>query len=477
RWTDKLGKPELCTNCKPFIKTKNVIVAPNYGSLFNNQIFSKALTNKLKYILANSNITSNYYVRIGNVVEKPTFRNEKEYNNMLYPDAGYRLLALYRYWNMIQYFFPSRHLITEDWNKVLPTSIYEYVNAKNKTDYAVATAKLISTIHDSHAFIQSAVLEDFEGRYCVPFQAKFIEDKLVVTDYYKDTLNVKEKFKTGDIITAINGTLVKDLMRKYLPLTSASNYTTQLRDLPGAYLLRSNNPKFSFSIIRNNQFLKVDAAAAETYKINVYQKDWNPNARTPGYCLINSQIGYLVAGNYKNSDLNDIKKTFAGTKGIIVDLRCYPSDVLENTFGNYIKPFSSVFVRYTVGSVRNPGSFKLFSTYKNGEKTGDNYQGKVVVIVNEITQSNAEFVTMAFQSGPNVKVIGSTTSGADGNISEIKLPGGITTYISGIGVFYPDRTKTQRTGVKIDYVIKPTIQGIKAGRDELLEKAQELILK
>ena len=47
--------------------------------------------------------------------------------------------------------------------------------------------------------------------------------------------------------------------------------------------------------------------------------------------------------------------------------------------------------------------------------------------------------------------------------------------ISGIGVFYPDGTPTQRIGVKIDYPLHPTIKGINEGKDELLEKAMELI--
>lgn len=47
--------------------------------------------------------------------------------------------------------------------------------------------------------------------------------------------------------------------------------------------------------------------------------------------------------------------------------------------------------------------------------------------------------------------------------------------ISGIGIYYPDGTETQRVGIVTDIEVKPTIDGIKAGRDELLEKAIELI--
>ena len=82
---------------------------------------------------------------------------------------------------------------------------------------------------------------------------------------------------------------------------------------------------------------------------------------------------------------------------------------------------------------------------------------------------------MAFRARANTTIIGSTTAGADGNVSRIALPGGLSTMISGIGVFYPDGTETQRIGIVPDIEVKPTIEGIRNGKDELLEKAIELI--
>jgi C-terminal processing protease CtpA/Prc len=43
--------------------------------------------------------------------------------------------------------------------------------------------------------------------------------------------------------------------------------------------------------------------------------------------------------------------------------------------------------------------------------------------------------------------------------------------ISGIGVYYPDGKETQRIGIIPDVEVKPTIEGIKNERDEVLEKA------
>lgn len=205
-----------------------------------------------------------------------------------------------------------------------------------------------------------------------------------------------------------------------------------------------------------------------------FQSVYNPKPKSIGFYLIDKHIGYLYPAKYFNKDLPDIKKLFNGTKGIIIDMRCYPSEPMPFTFVPYIKTGDAPFVKFAHGDVNNPGLFVVIEPLKI--KPQNEYKGKVVVIVNEETLSQAEYTTMAFQSSPNVIVIGSSTAGADGDVSAITLPGGISTMISGLGVLYPDGTVTQRKGVKIDEEIHPTIAGIKAGRDELLERAKAIIM-
>jgi C-terminal processing protease CtpA/Prc len=84
---------------------------------------------------------------------------------------------------------------------------------------------------------------------------------------------------------------------------------------------------------------------------------------------------------------------------------------------------------------------------------------------------------MALRAAPQAVVVGSTTAGADGNVSGIPLPGGLQTMISGIGVFYPDKSPTQRVGIIPDIVATPTREGIRSGRDEVLEAALSHLLE
>lgn len=129
------------------------------------------------------------------------------------------------------------------------------------------------------------------------------------------------------------------------------------------------------------------------------------------------------------------------------------------------------YVMCTYSSSQYPGLFTYTPVIKAGKENKNYYKGKKVVLVNELTQSHAEFMTMKYRCTPKTIVMGSMTAGADGNISKIVLPGNLWATFSGVGVYYPDKTETQQIGIVPDVEVKNTIQGIRDERDEVLEAA------
>ena len=165
-----------------------------------------------------------------------------------------------------------------------------------------------------------------------------------------------------------------------------------------------------------------------------------------------------------------------GTRAIIFDIRNYPKGTMYD-IGRYLNEGKRPFVKFTILDLEKPGSFYFRGPIEIGpdSQNPNYYKGKVVLLADERTQSHAEFTCMGFQTAPDVITIGSRTSGADGNVSRVILPMGIYTSFSGIGVYYPDGAETQRIGIKIDIKVRPTIDGIIQGRDEVLERALKFI--
>jgi C-terminal processing protease CtpA/Prc len=133
------------------------------------------------------------------------------------------------------------------------------------------------------------------------------------------------------------------------------------------------------------------------------------------------------------------------------------------------------FARFTNADISNPGAF-TWTEALSLSPVSPTFDGRVAILVDETSQSQAEYTAMALRASPNSIVVGSTTAGADGNLSGFALPGGLRMAISGIGVFYPDKTPTQRVGIVPDIEARPTIEGVRDGRDEVLEVALHYVL-
>lgn len=464
QWISKLETFKTTTQKLP--KESVIKLLPNTKWISDTNLISSELSSLLQKINSAERSDKNYYIKLHRSVNNPNFTDEKVYSKMEYSDTGVKLLAVFRYWNMIEYFFPNRHLMDENWDSVLTEFIPRMTATKDQKEYTLTLLELIGKIQDTHANIwgYNSVLDAFFGENVAPVKIKFVENKAIVVklqDDFKDA-----NLQVGDVIVSVNGVKVEDWLNNNLKYFPASNYPTQLRDV-ARKILRTNDNSIRLTI-ENNSGVKEVVVSTIKYK---YFKE-----EPISHKIINENIGYIYPGTLKKGEINEIMDKFLDKKGLIVDLRCYPSDFIIFSLSNYLLNEKKDFVKFTAGDIKTPGLF----TFRGGEmqvggKNKDAFKGKVIILVNEETQSQAEYSAMALRVAPNAKVLGSTTAGADGNVSGITLPGNIFTYISGIGVLTPDGSETQRIGIVPDVKIEPTINGIRAGKDEVLEKAIELI--
>jgi C-terminal processing protease CtpA/Prc len=476
QWINQLGKPAVCKDCSDAILSKATLL-PDLEWINDKQQLNDSLVAVLQYIKQNRHQGRQFYMDLHPGVENPNITNEAAYRQFVYPDAGYRLLTLFRYWNIIQYWFPNRHLIDEDWKETLTLFIPKMIAASNTTEYLVVTQQLIGRVQDTHANIWSRhqELEDWRGNYFAPVTIQFINDMPVVRGIILSEKAQQSNLRPGDIIQTINGKKVSDVIKERLPNLPASNYSTQLRDL-AAQLLRSKEPQTTITLLRDKELI-------QTTIINTIPEsraDWfpydYPYHKDSSFFFIEPGIGYINLGKIKKTQVDSVFKALKGSKGLVIDNRQYPSDFPIYFIAARLLPARVPFTVIPVGQLDYPGAFVTKKPlYAGVKKNKDYYKGKVVILIDQGTQSSGEFHTMAFELAPQATVIGSTTAGADGNVSGLLLPGGIRTMFSGIGILYPDGRETQRIGIVPDVEVKQTVEGIKAGRDELMEKAIEII--
>ncbi len=432
----------------------------------NSKLFNTELSSVLKNVELNRNKGRKHYVEqnlnIGNV----TIRNENDFPENQLSSYQYRLLGLYRYWNIVEYFFPYKYIADKNWDSVLMDYIPRFKNAETLCDYNLIFLKLISEVNDTHAQFISKCTNEYFGYYWLPVEYKVINNKVVIIGYYSEDLAKKNDLKIGDVIEKVDGMDAMELIDSNLKYIPASNISVKYRD--AFTVLNSTKNNSNLILERNGEILSKDV---KRYKFKDFDYKWrNPN---PLWKKIEGNIGYINLGNLDGKDIPDIMERLRNTKTIILDLRNGAWRIF-NGIGKYIKPERSPFAKILKPDLSYPGKYKFLETKNCCQIINEHYKGNIIILVNEYTQSHAEYTGMVFQSANNVTTIGSQTAGADGDVTLISLGGGYHTKLTGVGIFYPDGTETQRKGLKIDILVKPTLTGIRDGKDEVLEKAIEI---
>lgn len=194
--------------------------------------------------------------------------------------------------------------------------------------------------------------------------------------------------------------------------------------------------------------------------------------------IIDGNIGYVNLSLLLKPMVDSMFADLSDTKAIIFDNRGYPLGTARDIVSHLTdKTFCEAV--FTTNLVMSPDNYDNINDNYSQITVLQNksiYKGEIIVLVNEQTQSQAEFLCMVLQgASKRVKIIGSQTSGAIGTVSGIILPGGISTYFTCQRVCDDEGKNIQGKGIVPDIIITPTIKGIISGVDEVLQKAIEYV--
>tara|TARA_R110002126_G_scaffold181187_4_gene330040 strand:+ start:49903 stop:51534 length:1632 start_codon:yes stop_codon:yes gene_type:complete len=461
KWIKSLGKIENCKKCNSDEKyfDKNFDLSWTQDTT----LFSNELSSKLKFIEKNRNQRENFYVTTeptGNI----KIINEPNYKDFEFPKEEYRLLGLFKYWNIIEYFYPYKYLTDQDWDFVLSEMIDKIRIVKNKDEYQAVLKELVANIDDSHAWIS---FNDTSKYKSLPVNISNVENQAVVSEIFNDSLAKINDLKSGDIIVKIYDKNIVTELKNTLKYVSGSNLNFKINRTYST-IFRDTLNSMHLTIIRDG---KIRNISTKLYNINDF--GYLKNKRSLKSKSITESIGYVnMATRYKPKEFEKIFETFNTKKSIIIDLRGYP-ELRYKMFTRYFNNKAKIFALKYIPDISYPGRYIFDKSIKTGSSRKA-FKGKFILLVNDNSLSLSEFTAMAFQTADNIITVGNQTAGADGISTAIKYLGGYTTRFSGYGIMYPDGTESQRIGVKIDVEIKPTIIGLKQGRDEILEKAIEI---
>ena len=402
--------------------------------------------------------------------------NYQQQNEAGYPDFSAEpqqvWLALFRYWNVIHYFFPYHDQMDVAWTSRFEELVPVFAQVKDEVSYRYALLRLAAAVQDGHAIIRHNNWMLIPGHFFLPVQFLILDGKVLVQNSYRIEGN---PLQPGDEVLAFQQQPTSAWLDSVLPIIPASG-DPMLSSYLRAFLQRTNEAEVRMTIRRGEKISDVTVPS-----FGYSQLTATPLSRSivlPKHQWLDGQVAYLKIYAMSRKEFSEAYALYQTADALLLDLRGYPND--SGTFSalmrHLVKGRSAAlgFVRPSKGQ---PGSFHRFYDSKTGSwwPFGRAETRPVIALISARSMSQSETNLMLLQLYQNSLLVGSNTAGANGDITFVTVPGDYQLYFSGLGVYYPDDTPMQRYGVLPDVLVQQTVADLRIGQDTQLNKAVSII--
>ncbi|NOZ95159.1 MAG: hypothetical protein GXP47_10535 [Acidobacteria bacterium] len=385
---------------------------------------------------------------------------------------GQRLLGLFKMWTVIGRFFPNLEYASADWPSVLDQWIPRVENVQTVFQYYDVLRQLAALLNDSHVRVYHRTL--LPGWFVPRFDLRRVEGKVIVTALHEEA---PPELRAGDEVVALDGTDVEEVDRYWRKRISASTEGRRQLDIWSTWaVMGKHGTELRITVRRGTKRLDVIAHRARSLgTAQAPEHEGGPVLRLAG------GLGYIDLTRIASSHALELAlRKLHDAPGLVLDLRGYPRFGLSDELTG----------RLTDRPTRSPrrerpmidGLFPLYTGWDSEQHMvkpvpGEQYERPVVVLIDARTLSSAEDTCIYLTDTGRVTFVGSTTAGADGYVVSLMLPGGGTMPFTARRVTFADGRRFEGVGIVPDVEAHPSIAGIMAGRDEVLERGVGVLQK
>jgi C-terminal processing protease CtpA/Prc len=398
-------------------------------------------------------------------------QRDKTYPEALDPSPELRLLAVVRFWNVIDLFYPYKGLIG-DWEAVLPEFLAKMAASRGARGYAWTLAEMAARVTDGHTGISGhPELASLFGQMPAPFSARWIEGGCVVTAL-RDAPEVKASgIEAGDVVVEVDGQPIEKRMAEIGPYVTGSTETFRQTRLCGRALAGAKGATGAFTLRGLDDKVK---------KATLPREPWAPAPAGEAVRVLPQNIGYVDLTRLTTTEVDAMFEKLKGTRAIVFDMRGYPHGTawsiaprIDTRNGRAAATFRRAFV--SAGSTFDEGDSGFYFAQPLPKSDKWKYAGPTVMLIDERAISQSEHSGLFYESANGTRFIGTPSAGANGDVTDLTLPGGIEVYFTGHDVRHADGRQLQRVGLVPDVAVAPTRKGLHDGKDEVLDRAVEVL--
>ncbi len=420
--------------------------------------FGSPLQNKLRAILNNDN-TGDYYAKLKKMTSYVILEDESKTFAFNQDIRSHQLLLLASFWNAMQFWNVNITLNDKTWNLVLEETVKKFESSKTTTDFERIKDNLLADINDSHSDNLDISLVLNRMKYYPVFGGKIINDSLVITEIRDLPKAQVQGVALGDVVVGIDDMTVAAYISKNFHLCSSNGSSIRAR-IQRILLLASDKRTIKISLLKRESGLVVNKEIPlyEPSEIDYAQASSMPSSfLSSTYTSVNDEIGYINLQSITGKTLKKALTAFKDSKGIIVDLRTHPANLLirdidhlvsdEKRFLKILAPVGPAKRAFQDDNIVEKIAGSAVVVY--GKKKS--FKGIVVLLVDRGTQSKAEYLGAAIQQNDKCYTIGEQTSGAIMNTNHYQLLNGQTfVFTNYMAMDVSGNYVLQRNGLKLD---------------------------
>jgi hypothetical protein len=398
---------------------------------------------------------------------------EFPYADKPYPVAALRVLAAFRFYGVFEWLYPYKDLIGREVVDLVRDALPHLLSAKNAHEYHLGVAAMVAQVGDSHAIVGSQVLSEAWGTALPPVSLRPVEGRAVVVAVDEDAQ--RAGVNVGDVIDIVDGQPAGDRLSYLSRYISASTRGALERDAVSRLL---RGPEGS---VVNMVVSKADGSRRDVRLVRRPNSasPWRAPADGPSVKLLANGLGYIDLGRLMPHEVAEAFATVALTTGLIFDMRGYPNDTRHLVVERLMSSSGALpggTIAFPVAIEPGTATETRLDVRTTVRRSEAPYRGKTVMLIDDRAQSQSEATAVLMKAAAGMVMIGTPTTGALGEGTNFTVPGGIFIGLTGTSVTVNARY-VQRVGVQPDILVAPTIAGIRARRDEVLERAIEFLTR
>lgn len=393
-------------------------------------------------------------------------------------DRTTRLAAVALAWPVFQHFYPYFDVVDVDWDAVLPATLERAATAPSASEFSGTLRWMLAHLQDGHG---GTARTGGVTPGSLPLTWDWIEDRLVITTVDDDA---PDGLAPGDVVTEIDGEPAERVVERAMETSPAATQAARRNRAVRELVVRSGFGEpvetVRLTVVGGDGG---DGGDGEARQVIARRTPSGPGRFAPDeprpepVAELEPGILYIdLTRLEEEAEQTAALERLGDARAVIFDVRGYPTISIAALPYLATEPITSA--QWNIPENHLPD--QEATTYRTSSwmpqpPAEPHFGGPVVFLTDERAISYAESYMGIVEHYELGEIVGAPTAGTNGNINPFDLPGGYRVWWTGMKVLKHDGSRHHGVGIQPTIPAERTIEGVRAGRDEVLERGLEVV--